>query len=187
MVNTHIGELAMHTGGKDFIFRPLFCRVAELGSPKEILELLEDVQRPNKEGFRAAIQILNVFADEDPFEAIGYFGGDNGKVIYTAGYCPMQDIHVIGCKIMQDALLGRPTGRDKDKAKSGRPSIEFDPADFVAIGDAHLSGRDWWKATMIELQKAIKAKAPEKEDEITSDDITAMYAVLDERKNINGN
>jgi hypothetical protein len=188
MVNTHIGELAIHAGGKDFIFRPLFCRVAELGSPKEIFKLFEDVQQGNKDGFMAAIQILNTFADEDPAEAIGEYIEDldrNGRPVakYRAGYCPIQDIHVLGCKIMQDAIIGRPSERDKSKASGGRKVYEFNPVEFVAIGDAHMSGRDggWWNATMIELQHAIKAKNPddEKDTHMTADEIQSLYDMVD--------
>ena len=188
MVNTHIGELAIHAGGKDFIFRPLFCRVAELGSAKEIFQLFEDIQSPNVFGFKAALHVLNTFADEDPTEAIGEYIDTEGKLTYSHGSCPIQDVHVIGCQILKDAIIGRPTGRDKQKSKSGRPIYEFDPSEFVAVGDAHMTGKNWWSSTMIELQKAIKAKNPEeeKDDFMTRDEQRNLFDEIDSIKRKKG-
>ncbi len=172
MVNTHIGELAIHAGGKDFIFRPFFCRVANLGTPKEIFQLFEDIQKPNVFGFKAALHVLNTFADEDPAEAIGFYvegaikKNGNCVVKYKKGLCPIQDIHVLGCQILKDAIIGRPTEFDKIKSQKSEKANEFNPAEFVAIGDARLGGRMWKDATHIELQLAIRAKnGPSKEEE----------------------
>ncbi len=191
MVNPHIGELAIHLGGKDFIFRPLFCRVAQLGNPKEIFQMLEDVQKGDKCGFKVALHVLNTFADEDPFEAIGEYVEDNGELTYSAGACPIQDIHVLGCQILKDALIGRPNEFDKIKASKTQRVNEFNPAEFVAIGDAHLGGRKWKDATMIELQLAIRAKnGPSKEEEsyMSADKLKALYSMAGkEEVQINGN
>lgn len=191
MVNTHIGECAIHLeGGRDIVFRPTFLRVAQLGSPSEILELFTAVQMPNDDGFIAAYRALCVFADEEDInDVIGYFypALRNGrlKFKYKAGLCPMQDLHVIGCKLMQDAIIGRPTQSDKRKASRERPAKTFDPAEFVAIGDAHLGGRDWWVSTMVQLQKALKAKNPDKEEDdglMTKDEQKDLFDTIDKIK-----
>lgn len=190
-VNTHIGECAIHIeGGRDIEFRPTFFRVAQLGSPKEILELFEVVQRSNDDGFIAAYRILYTFADENDEldDAIGYFEptmeGERFKLKYVEGKCPVQDLHVIGCKLLTDALIGRPTKREKEKASDSKKADEFDPAEFVAMGDAHIGGRDWWNRTRIELDKAIKSKYPPKpEDEKpTRAEQENLFAELDRRK-----
>lgn len=193
-VNEHIGELAIHAGGRDFVFRPLFCRVAELGSPREILELVNESQVSGWDGFVAAYQILITLADDDHTDEdlewlLGRFFIEEGHGLqYEAGQVDFENIHILGSKIIRDATIGRPSNRDMAKAKSSKPSKEFDPAEFVAIGDAHLGGVNWWNKTMIELQKACKAKTEDgkEEDSITHEEITNLYDYIDKRKTEKG-
>jgi len=189
-VNEHIGELAIHAGGRDFVFRPLFCRVAELGSPKEIIKLLNDSQVGGWDGFVAAYQILIGLADDDHTDdelewLLGRFWiEEKCGLQYEAGQVDFQNIHILGSKLIRDATIGRPSKRDLAKSKSSKPMTEFDPAEFVAIGDAHLSGVNWWNKTMIELQKACKAKTADgkEEDPITHEDVTKLFDYIDKRK-----
>lgn len=189
MVNTHIGEFAIHIeGGRDLVFRPLFCRLAELGSPKEILQLFNDAQQPTDDGFIAAWRILCCLCDEtDTDNELGYFERSEKGLTYIAGLVPAQDIHVLGAKIIRDGLIGRPARFELSKAKSERPADDFDPADFVAIGDAHFPGINWWNKTMIELQKAIRAKnGPSKEEQawMSADDIDQLYAATGRKERL---
>lgn len=189
MANTHIGECAIHIeGGRDIIFRPTFLRVSQLGSPKEILDLFNRVQVGNDDGFQAAYIVLYTFADaNDNFDDVaGYFEPlvEDGKfkLNYVEGSCPKQDLHVIGCKLLTDALIGRPTRRERAKMQDAKPSDSFDPSEFVGMGDAHLGGRDWWNATRIELDNAMRAKFPpskEEEDKMTKAEQKELFARID--------
>jgi hypothetical protein len=195
MANTHIGECAIHIeGGRDIIFRPTFLRIAELGSPKEILELFNAIQQPNKEGFIAAYRVLYTLADEcdNLDDVIGYFEpverDKKIKIEYIEGAAPMSDLHVIGCKLLTDGIIGRPTDRDRRVMADAPKAKEFDPAEFVALGDAHLSGRDWWSSTKIELDKAMKAKYPPKDEDeqMTKTDQKDLFAEIDRIKRERG-
>lgn len=178
--NIHIGEQAVHVWGRDFVFRPLFNRVAQLGTPKEILELFEQAQVADDDGFIAAWRILSAFSDEEEIDnLIGYFFFDEriNKLRYVRGKMPVEDIHVLGASLITDAIIGRPTAKDRAKASKEKPAKDFNPAEFVAIGNAHFGGVDWWNKTMIELQQAIKAQSPDKEEELpTADEIGDMFA-----------
>lgn len=192
MINTHIGECAIHLErGRDIVFRPTFLRVAQLGSPKEILDIFTRAQIADDEGFQCAYRALCAFADDqDIDDAIGYFypayRDGRIKIKYKEGLCPKEDLHVIGCRLLVDAIIGRPSEKDKRKAKRERPADDFDPAEYVAIGDAHLGGRDWWNATMIQLQKALKALNPDKEDEddglMTKEEQQDLFETIDRIK-----
>lgn len=188
MVNTHIGELAIHCEGRDYVFRPFFCRIAELGSPEEILQLFEQAQTVTDDGFIAAWRILNTLADDqDLDELLGYFERDESGLRYVAGKVPAQDIHVLGSAIIRDGIIGRPTKFELSKARSGAPVDGFDPAEYVAIGDAHLGGVNWWNKTMIELQKAIRAKnGPSKEEQtwMSADEIDKLYAMTGKKERV---
>ena len=100
---------------------------------------------------------------------------------------PASDIHVLGAAIIRDAIIGRPSRFELSKARSGRPETGFDPADYVAIGDAHFPGINWWGKTMIELQKAIRAKnGPSKEEQawMSADDIDKLYAMTGKKERL---
>ncbi|MBX2848954.1 MAG: hypothetical protein KTR16_11580 [Acidiferrobacterales bacterium] len=194
MVNAHIGECAIHLkGGRDIVFRPTFLRVAQLGSPEEILKVFNESQIPSDDGFKAAYRALVTFADnpDDIDDVIGYFypALRNGKITfkYKAGLCPKEDLHVIGCKLMMDAVIGRPSERDKRKASGSAPAQEFDPAEFVGIAVAHLGGSndEWWNSTMIEWYKAVKAKCPDKEEDdnmMSKEEQKALFDEIDRIK-----
>jgi hypothetical protein len=178
--NIHIGEQAVHVWGRDFVFRPLFYRVAQLGTPKEILDIFNQAQTVGDDGFIAAWRVMAEFCDDENIDnLIGYFYYCEklNRLRYVRGKMPIEDIHIIGASLITDALIGRPTNSDKVKASKEAPSTEFNPAEFVAIGNAHFSGIDWWGKTMIELQQAIKAHNPEKEEKLpTAKEIGDMFA-----------
>lgn len=185
MANSHIGEIAIHTEGRDYVFRPFFSRLAEIGSPKEIFELFTQAQEVTNDGFIAAWRVLVALCDDDDTdELLGYFTYEEDGLTYHDGQVPKHDIHVLGCKLICDAVIGRPTQRDRAKMNSSKTVDSFDPAEFVAIGYAHFGGVNWWDKTMIELQLTIKAHNPEKEEAMTHDDVTKLFDELDRRKGI---
>lgn len=176
MANTHIGEISINTEMGEFVFRPTFCRIAEIGEPLEISEAFFNVQTGC---LKTSIAALNSLCDTDPAPIIGeYLPADSGRVIYSAGSMSEAEIIALALRLLRDGLIGRPSKFELDTIKSSPESKGFDPAEFVSIGDAHLTGRDWWGATMIELQRAIKSKFGQSEAEksyISADELRDLY------------
>ena len=185
---TSIGEVAVDVWGRTFMFRPFFYRLENLGTPKEIFDVFNAAQVPDEDGFIAAWRVLSAFSDEENIDnLIGYFYYCEKlrKLRYVRGKMPIKDIHAIGAAMIRDAIIGRPTQFEKAKAGGERPATEFNPAEFVAIGDAHFQGIDWWKKTMIELQQAIRAKnGPSKEERawMSADELDALYAATGKKE-----
>lgn len=183
-----IGEVSISVWGRDYIFRPLFCRIESLGSPTEIIELFNQVQQPNDDGFIAAWRFLCAFSDEEETDnLLGYFFYCEKcrGLVYVRGKMKPEHIHIIGSSMAADALIGRPTPFEKASSKSGQAESEFNVSDYIAIGDAHFGGIDWWNKTMVELQKAIRAKnGPSKEEQawMSADELDSLYAKIGKKE-----
>lgn len=163
MANTYAGEVAITWKGRDYVFRPTLAAMAELGEPREIVETLHRVQRPNVDGFMAALAVLAACYVGDPDDLdrlIGCLREVRGRLRYVMGAVPAHDIHVLGARLAISGIVGDPKPR---KGGGGQPLRELDPADFVGAAQAHLglSAGDAWQMTMVEFQRAMDAKFPD--------------------------
>lgn len=182
--NLLAGEIGIHAGGRDYLFRPSFRKIAELGDPRQIVDMYNDVQKPDSNGFRTALTIMHHFSDcepEEAFKLFGFYKECKSGLRYVRGLIPEpNDIQVLACQLMVNALVGVPS------KKSGKKAEKFDTMEFVGSAVAHFGMQysDAWEMTMHEFQAAIKAKFPDsKEDEpVTGDDIDNLWKAIDESR-----
>lgn len=205
MANTYAGEIGVMVGEREYLFRPSLRAIASLGNPREIIsDYLMKLQEQPLERFsdnpwirfeqekiwqsrlyglvQAAIRVMHacyVGNDDADWRLTGYYDERRGKNRWVMGLMPPKNLHVIGTRLLINGVVGDPKPRKGDK--SG-PAREFNPAEYVALAQAHLgmSGKDAWDMTMIELQRALDAKFPPDDKansgQPTVDEAEAMFA-----------
>lgn len=166
--NVYAGELGVDWGEHEFVFRPSFRALANLGDKNRLLTLLNRVQQPSRHGFITALNVLDAFHTGDRVKLdrlIGVHRPVRGRLRYVQGRMPFENVHALGARLLINAIVGDPT-RKGEKGKGGKVS-SFDPSEFVGVAQAHLgiSAADAWDMTMIEFQRAMDAKYPPKEEE----------------------
>jgi hypothetical protein len=159
--NPYAGEVGISAGAEDFVFRPSFFAMASLGTPQDLPRLYADSHKITDSGFIAALSALHACADKDVCGLVGCFEDVDGAIEYCPGSVPVDNIQILGSKLLYSGMIGRPSKRQ------GEASGSFDPAEFVAAAVAHLgmSFDDAWQLTMVEFQAAIKAKFPDSDEE----------------------
>lgn len=176
MANVYAGELGITAGDQDYVFRPSFLAISQLGTPEELLGVLRDVQFEGSysvfpyaahRAYDLALSLLRVcYVGDDQRgldRLIGCYREVKGRLRYVAGSLPFRDVHVLGARLAVNGMVGAP----RKSKQGGKPSKRFDPAEFVAAAQAHLgmSPADAWQMTMIEFQRAMEAKYPPSEDD----------------------
>ena len=180
--NLLAGEIGITAEGREYIFRPSFRKVAELGSPEHIVQLFTDVQVPDAKGFLSSLSVMHHFSvcgEEEAFKLLGYHREVCGRMRYVRGAIREPgDIQVLAKSLMDNAMIGKAIG-----SKKGNPATRFDVSEFTGAAVAHLgmSNADAWDMTMMEFQSAIKAKIgePEEENRMTGADIDALWEEVD--------
>lgn len=166
--NVYAGELGVDWGEHEYVFRPSFRALANLGDKHRLLTLLNRVQQPTRHGFITALNVLDAFYTGDRVQLdrlIGVHRPVRDRLRYVQGRMPFENVHALGARLLVNAIVGDPT-RKGEKSKGGKVS-SFDPSEFVGTAQAHLavSAADAWDMTMIEFQRAMDAKYPPKEEE----------------------
>ena len=180
--NLLAGEIGITAEGREYIFRPSFRKLAELGTPAQLVALFSASQTPNKTGFVSSLSILCHFIDcstEDAMRLLGYHRDIKGDLKYVRGILSEpQDIPILAASLMKKAMIGRPSRR------KGNAATEFDIMEFHGMAVAHLDMQpsEAWNMTMLEFQSAIRAKfgEPESEKVPTGEDIDALWAAVEE-------
>ena len=184
MANVAAGELGVVVSGREFVFRPSFRAMAELGSPDELVALLDRIQRTDAGGFAAALAVLATCCDDDDVgDVIGFYRPLKGRLRYVQKRLPWQDVYVLGLRCLLNGMVG-----SLEKAKrikpSDKPPRNFDPSEFAAAAMVHLglSREDAWGMTMLEFQRAMMVKHPDMVQDLPTQD--EYRAAIDTVKNI---
>lgn len=166
--------------GQEYTFRPELGRIADLGSPREIVQLYADLH-----GARAgesAAYILAVLCDSEDVTPLTGWRDDTGQ---HPGAMPGAEQALIARHLMQHGVCGlaRPGGRG---SASGSYAREFSAAEHIAAAVAHLgvSHAEAAAMSMTQLQLAFEAKFPElskKRDVPSADEYRAFMAKMKER------
>lgn len=163
MANVAAGELGVIVDGWEYVFRPSFRALSELGSAEELAALLDRIQRANASGFSAALAVLSVCCDDDDVgDVIGFYREVAGRLRYVQKRLPWEDVYVLGVRCLVNGMVG-----SLEKAKrikpSDKPPRNFDPAEFASAAMVHLglSRDDAWNMTMVEFQRAMMIKHPD--------------------------
>lgn len=184
--NLLAGEVGIVAGGREYIFRPSFYRLATLDSPKGLIQLFGDVQRGDRLGFQCALRVLHQFlmdcSTEEADRLLGYYRDVRGVLKYVRGMVrEPRDLQILALTILQNGMMGKPSKR------RGNASEEFDPSEYIGFAVAHL-GMGMAEArelTMHEFQSICVAKfgKPKDDDIPTAEDIDAMWEEVDRKQN----
>lgn len=183
--NPYAGEVGIDFGGRHFKFRPSFLALTKLGTPSELIKLLDAVQRPDRVGFSSCLSIFDscyIGTRGGSDRLTGFFSDQGGRLKYTDGALSCDEIRVIGARLLINGMIGKPYGVEG----GDKPCDEFDPMEFIGSACAHLGLRvkDAEQLTMIEFQKAMHAKyPPEKKDVPTQDDYDDLLAAIEANGN----
>jgi hypothetical protein len=183
--NPYQGEVGVDWEGRHFVFRPSFLALTKLGTPKELVDMLNKVQQHTRAGFVVALAVLDRCYKGRRGTAdriTGHYRDDKGKVVYAPGAMSADEVRIIGARLLINGMVGKPGA----SAAAARPCKEFDPAEFIAAAVAHLQmrPRDAERMTMLEFQKAMDAKFPkEKPDVPDQDGYDDLLAAIEANKN----
>lgn len=160
--------------GGEWSFTPSLGRVAELGSPAEVVRLFGALHGPTAE--RDAAYVLAVFCDQpDPFPLIGCHDIAAGGA-WRDGLMPPSERAILARHLMRHAMVGCADPGAMDGTRAGEFAAEFNVSAFIAIARVHLgmSAADAEALSMTELQGMLDVKFPRTgEPEITLADLDA--------------
>ena len=98
--NLHAGEIGIAIEGRDYIFRPSFYALAQIGDEYDLVDIYN---RMAYAGFNELANALNIitacFVNEDKtglLDLIGYFKDVKGKLRYKIGVIPLEPKQVLG-------------------------------------------------------------------------------------------
>lgn len=179
--NLLAGEVGIVCEGREYIFRPSFCRLATLDTPKGLIDLYTDVQKRTKVGFQAALYVLTHFIDCEPEDAqklLGYYREVRGKTRYISGKIrEPEDIQTLALHLLTNAMVGKPS------RKRGAEADKFDTMEYVGFAVAHfgMTFEEAGKMTMHEFQAASVAKfgKPKEDDVPTAEELDDLRAEWD--------
>ncbi len=161
------GFVRVQTGdGGDWSFTPSLGRIADLGTPRELVELYAALH--GEDAGRHARWVLAGLCDqEDPLSLIG------GEVISLTdpkaparvipAAMPEAEQIVIARHLLQHGMVGKARPGGKAKAEQGGYAQEFDAAEYIAAARVHLglSTADAEALSMTELQRLFAIKFPD--------------------------
>jgi hypothetical protein len=149
---------AQTAGGDEWSFSPAFARLADLGTPREIVALYVELHGPAPG--MAARYVLAVLCEQD--DALPLLGcvelTDDGPA-HRPGLMPEVEQVILAQHLMRHGIVGtqRPVG------PAGEYAQEFDPAEYIAAARVHLgvSAAEAGAMSMSEFQSLMLVKFPE--------------------------
>ena len=177
-VNTFIGEAALYVGEREYILRPSFLSMSQIGDDESLIgyaswinmAMIKLKSAPETIGvldMSTAIFIIQCCCDEDIPELGCIIGSDwSGKLFYKESDVCARDLIVIADHLVRYGINGVETQRSITAKRFGsknKSNGEFKIAEFVASAIAHLklSAKDAWQLTMAEFQLAIDSLYPD--------------------------
>lgn len=195
MANTAIGEAAIYHDGAEYLLRPSFSAMQQIGTPDDIEQAALDVYNAlckclsaeplARHEIAPCAFVLHCCAVTDlPPELVGQVNDD---LSWQFGAMSTIDLCTIAHQMVSYGINGKP---DKDRlafaarqaAKEGATGGKFDPLEYIGSAVAHLglSTADAWALTMVEFQRAIDAKFPldkKHKNQLTKEELRAAMAL----------
>lgn len=175
--------------GREFTFTPSLGRIADLGSPRELVQLFAEVH--GADAGRAASYVLAGLCDqEDPLPLIG------GTQLPADPAAPAEAIPalmpeaeqiVIAQHLLRHGMVGNARPGAKGRAEQGKYADEFNAAEYIAAAVVHLGMTDADAAglSMTDFQTRFEMKFPDvgkKERDVpTREEYMAAMARMKER------
>lgn len=144
--------------GTEYTFAPSLGRVAELGSPAEIVETFAGLHGPNAEALSAFVLAV-MCEQDDPAPLIGW--RDEGG--WHDGLMPPAERVIIARHLMQHGICGKAKPDGKEPAEKGQYSATFEASEYIAAAMVHLglSRADAQALSMTEFQRMLEMKFPD--------------------------
>jgi hypothetical protein len=168
--------------GTEYSFVPSLGRVAELGSPEQIVQLYADLHGPKAESVSA--YILAVMCEqENPFPLIGWHDVDG----WHDGVMPSSERVIIAGHLMRHGIIGTAKPDGNKPVEKGQYADRFDASEYISAARVHfgLSSRDAEAISMTEFQKMLAMKFPDmnkpKRDVATKEEYDAAMSYYKER------
>ncbi len=183
---------AITNDGREYTFRPSFGRLAELGTPHDLIALYAALYGPRADD--AARSVLAGLCDQDdPLPLIGgeYVDAEDhtAPARVVPGLMPPTERVIVARHLMQHGMVGTATPEKGD----GQVCDRFDATQFVAIARVHLgmSAADAEALSMTELQQLLAMKYPDaaagpEPDMMSAAEYDALMARMQKRGAGNG-
>lgn len=159
-VMTQIGEASAMVDGTEYLVRPSFAALAEIGDPEVLddyvrqvcsaYEILLQDKMPTVSMLGCCANILDVCSDL-PSEWLGCYT-ENRK--FKQGKVRIDELVIMAHHCIKWGVQGDSKWKSKPSKKQYENRM-FDPADFVSIliDEFHMSSSDAWNCTMTEFQR----------------------------------
>lgn len=177
--NTSIGEIVISAeingGVKDYLLRPSFLHMNNLGTPEEIkyifTQCAECIIALGKghvlSNYKfACLDVIYACAPDDmSFDIFGGLRECGDKLEFVKGSVSAEEIIIYANHLIKWGVIGDPSKTALAMSKKSDAETKaklFDPRAFVgdAIGHLGLSTDDAWRMTMTEWQRAMESKYP---------------------------
>jgi hypothetical protein len=168
------------TAGGEWTFAPAFARLADLGTPREIVALFAELHglTPGM----AARYVLGVLCEqEDCLPLLGWVELAGDAPEHHPGLIPEVEQVILARHLMRHGIAGTP----QPGGPAGEYAQEFDPAAYIAAARVHLgvSAAEAGAMSMSEFQSLMLAKfPPESGGPPSREEYEATMALLDGRR-----
>jgi hypothetical protein len=196
-VNTAIGEVGLTINGRDYLLRPSFVAMSQIGEGDSLVSIANWANQAKLRlqfephlvsvlDISTALLIIQSCCD-DEIVGLGHIVGSEwtGKLVFNEQEVCWQDLIIIAEHLIRYGINGIETERSKNAARFSdkRDNFVFKVSEFVASAIAHLklSAKDAWQLTMPEFQMAIDALFPEdgkKSNMPTQEDMQKNLAII---------
>ncbi len=155
MLTEHGLSRVVMPDGQEFTFRPTFRRIAELGRPREVVQIFRGLF--GQQALLNARYVLAVMCEQDDVSPlIGWLDLEQG---WQPGAMPVQEQVCLAAHLMRHGMVGKPEGG----GKGGKVAEEFQAAEYVAAARVHLgmSAEEAEALSMTEFQALFDMKFPD--------------------------
>jgi len=175
MLTEHGLSRVVMPDGREFTFRPTFRRIAELGRPREVVQIFRGLF--GQQALLNARYVLAVMCDQDDVSPlIGWLDLEQG---WQPGSMPAQEQICMAAHLMRHGMVGMPRG----ESRGAKAAEEFQAAEYVAAARVHLgmSAEEAEALSMTEFQALFEMKFPDakkKRDVPTREEYRAAMAAI---------
>lgn len=152
--------------GEEYTFTPSLGRIADMGSPRELVELYAAVHGDNAAPY--ARYVLACLCDQpDPLPLIGGVHIDPKTLSEPPRVIPARmpeaEQIVIARHLLQHGMVGKAKPGARRKSEQGQYAQAFDAAEYISAARVHLglSSADAEALSMSEFQQMFAMKFPE--------------------------
>ena len=165
---TEIGELRISLADKSFFFKPSFCAMNEIGTPKEIVEMyatlngadylqtmqhieglppgaqiqvMKTVSKPvyGRHVLSAAYIVMQACCEEDVSMLIGGWKPTARGVRYVPGVMPVNDIIIIARNLLDHGIIGKSPLKVPQRSESqAKTTSEFNVSQYIISARTHF-------------------------------------------------